>query len=60
MNENDYFIKQGIIKEKETVFECLSFLQANQLAIKELWLYGKTIMVSLLEWKPDYFQTLSL
>lgn len=34
MNENDYFIKQDIIKGKETVFECLSFLQANPISNK--------------------------
>lgn len=34
MNESDYFIKQDIMKGKETVFECLSFLQASPISNK--------------------------
>lgn len=34
INERDYFIKQDTIKGKETVFECLSFLQASPISNK--------------------------
>lgn len=59
MNENDYFIKQDIIKGKETVFECLSFLQTNPISSKgalTLWenYHGNSIRM-----KPRLFSDYS-
>jgi len=34
LNKSNYFIKKGIIEGKETVFECLSFLQAKPISNK--------------------------